>query len=122
MPDGAFLYSPVTIDTGNILPFTGASVTHNALRLMGRQSEAHWAYTEYEKSLTSEIERMSVITERLMALIDYETVKEKRLQNFWYLHKQLGPLNQISIDDNMTDVPFSYPFLPQKLIEKTTFL
>lgn len=121
VPDGAFLYAPVKIDTTEIASFTNASVKHNVLRLMGLQTQAHYEYTEYEKSLTSDINTMSVVTKRLLALVDYEKVKEARLKNFWYLHEQIGHLNQISISGNMTDVPFAYPFLPEKLIDKALF-
>jgi hypothetical protein len=48
-------------------------------------------------------------------------VKEARLKNFWFLHKRLGQFNQLNIDSDMPDVPFSYPFLPANYIEKKLF-
>lgn len=121
VPDGAFLYAPIKIDTSKIERFKGASIKHNVLRMLGLQNEAHHEYTEYEKSLTAEVHLMSIVSEKLLSLVDYDKVKEARLDNFKFLHELLGPLNQLHIDKEMTDVPFAYPFLPKNLIDKKIF-
>ncbi len=60
------------------------------------------------------VAKMSKLTERLLGSIDCEAVQKRRLENFRYLHDQLGEYNQLSIDLDKQDVPMVYPFLTDK--------
>jgi hypothetical protein len=120
VPDGAYLYAPMVIDL-DYPRFTDASVNHNVLRLLGKQEESYKAYEAYEKSLTSEIQKISVVSERLLALIKYEDVKEIRRNNFNYLHSHLGDINKLEIDIARDDVPFAYPFIASEVVDKKAF-
>lgn len=117
VPDGAYLYSPQPISAAPP-PFQDISLTHNTLRLIGRQQESHQAYEAYERSLDASIHGMSLVSQRLLSLINYDEVKAARVSNFSFLQEQLGQLNQLPIILDKDDVPFAYPFLPEKLIDK----
>lgn len=53
---------------------------------------------------------MSRLTERLMRGIDYEQARERRMDNFLFLHERLGHLNRLSVDMDSLSAPFCYPF------------
>lgn len=71
---------------------------------------------------------MSKLTRALMGNIEYERIKEKRLQNFTFLHSELKDKNKINISLDATDVPMVYPFytedktLRNYLIENKIFV
>ena len=54
-----------------------------------------------------------------MNSIDYEYVKRKRIENYKYLQEKLDPLNTFTLPIlSKIDVPFCYPFVPEKCINK----
>lgn len=53
------------------------------------------------------IKKMSKLTENLLHGIDYDFVKERRTENFSYLHEKLKDINQLSLD--IPDGAFMYP-------------
>ncbi|MBL8122097.1 hypothetical protein JNM87_05095 [Candidatus Saccharibacteria bacterium] len=119
VPDGAFLYAPMAIDI--VEPrFSEYSLTHSVERLKGNQSKGFEAYKKYEKSLNSEIYRISELSEKMLSLVNIEEVKRKRRDNFLTLHSLLQKKNVFTfydIGDN--DTPFAYPFLPHGKYNKT---
>lgn len=117
VPDGAYLYAPVALDI-DAPRFTGYSITHLVLRSLGQQEEAYRAYVAYEKSLGSEIARISDLSEILLRGVDYVSVKSIRRQNFEYLHGALGSKNTLLFDYSATTVPFCYPFLPTMEVDR----
>jgi hypothetical protein len=118
VPDGAFLYAPrpISIDATQ---FTGISLTHGLLRRLGKLEEAFAAYQAYERSLDCSVNLISEISDRLLRGIDTAAVATARRDNFAYIHAALGPYNQLQL--RVTDqVPFCYPYLPAKPIERST--
>jgi hypothetical protein len=118
VPDGAYLYSPspISYDSERFIDFTAL---HNILKLNGNQSEGFKEYQRYESTLDSNIYSISYLSERLLAVVDYETVKEKRIKNFQFLHEQLGAKNFLAFDPvSESNIPFVYPFRPHNPIEK----
>ena len=53
---------------------------------------------------------MSLLTEKLMRGIDYESAAQQRRNNFLVLKEHLDPLNRMIVDLEETSVPFCYPF------------
>lgn len=120
VPDGAFLLSPKKISI-NAERNKNATVDHNISRLLGKNDVAHSQFRIYEDRLNDDIEYISILSEKLLSLIDYEKVIYKRKENFNYLHKKLKEYNslQLNIDDSQTY--FCYPFLPKKRIKREQF-
>lgn len=119
VPDGAFLYTPFHIDN-NYERFEGYTLSHNLERIKGNQSTGFNMYQDYEKSLTSDINKISIISEKLLSAIDVENTKLRRKDNFKILHKVLGKLNLFVFEGvEEDDIPFAYPFLPNNLFDKS---
>lgn len=120
VPDGAYLYSPLKISE-SFERFKQISVEHNVNRLIGNQALAYEQYVAYEKTLTSEINAISLYSEMVLSHIDYNEVMEKRKRNFRFYLKELGHINQLKDITETGDVPFCYPFLPPSAIERKLF-
>lgn len=54
--------------------------------------------------------QMSRLTQRLLASIDFEHVRQRRNENFNLLHSHLGHLNGLPLDLSSMDGPLCYPF------------
>lgn len=117
VPDGAYLFAPTPI-TVNVPRFTGATALHNTLRALGRQEEAYAAYTAHERALTSDVLRMSTVSEGLLNGVDMQRVRRARSENFAFLHSQLGAHNTLRPAPASDQVPFCYPYLPEKKIDR----
>ena len=118
VPDGAFLYTPKGTNTPTEFPRNNSiSAEHNINRLIGKQKIAYNQYQNYEKTLGSKIELISLLSERLLKSIDYDFVKARRVENYNYLHSKLQDINQLKVDF-LTDSPFCYPLLLEKPIDK----
>ncbi len=93
---------------------------------------AESGYKDFQQNEDSFIEQpiqyMSLLTRSLMGNIDYEWVKNKRLENFSYLHRTLKEKNNLCINISENDVPSVYPLriedlsLRQKLIQNKIFV
>lgn len=116
VPDGAFLYAPVKLDT-EAERFDKVSLTHSILRRLGRQREAYEAFEQYDGTLDSTVYRISEISEGLLRGVDMARVAEARRRNYDFLHAALGEYNQLPIGEH-NEVPFCYPYLPVKQVER----
>lgn len=71
---------------------------------------------------------MSSLTEALLRGVDYEYVKNRRINNFNFLNKKLSGLNELRWLNNTGCVPMVYPFyvknaeLKQQLIENKIYV
>ena len=110
VPDGGALISSLRLDRA--LPI--ATSYQRAGYLMKRiDLGAEASYGEFrasEESLSSEpLQGMSRLTRRLLGNIELEEVKARRRDNFDFLHKHLGQLNQVEFI-TQEGTPLSYPF------------
>jgi hypothetical protein len=75
-------------------------------------NDGYAGFLENEKYLCGqEIKSMSNFTYRLLAGINYRSVKIRRNQNFQYLHLKLRAKNRLSIIDTEVEGPMIYPLL-----------
>lgn len=113
VPDGGYLITslemqePTTIDDDSI-----NRSKHLFLRLSGEPEDGYVEYQKAEESLKLiEPKRMSLLTERLLASIDFQAVKYKREANFRELHSTLGEKNVIDLMFENIEGPMIYPYL-----------
>lgn len=119
VPDGAFLYMHDNefCDVSNIKRNENVSIKHNLNRLLGHQEKAFSEFVAYEKTLGSEIEKISILSEKILSTMNYSEVRKARNENFSFLFNELNELNNLIIDKNEADC-FCYPLLLDKPIEK----
>ncbi len=118
VPDGAYLYSPKRI-AGQYPRFKRTSLAHSVARLSGAVEAGYGEFQEYESTLGDEIRRISLVSERLLSAVDYAGVERKRLRNFRFLAESLDSTNRLCLSPEGPAVPFCYPYLPEKRVEKS---
>lgn len=106
--DGAFLYTDAPAP--NALP-TDESYQRMGF-LLGRYerpaSEFYAEYVQNNRLFRDEpAKRMSRLTQNLLRGIDYAYVRERRTENFMYLHERLGQYNRLSL--RVPEGAFMYP-------------
>lgn len=117
VPDGAYLFSPETLEV-TAPRFRGASLIHSTLRTMGLFDEAYTAYTAYENSLPCEKFRISKVSQLLLRSINFHEIQQLRLRNYYWLDSILAKSNTLLLTPAPSDVPFCYPYLPEKPISR----
>ncbi len=89
------------------------------------------AFQQAEKSLENQpVRRMSAFTEEILRHIDYEGIREKRRENYAFLHLRLGGVNALDLPPmDSFACPMVYPCLVpngaelrKKLIENKVFV
>ncbi|MDH4554639.1 hypothetical protein E8F11_05505 [Pseudomonas sp. BN417] len=129
VPDGGLLITklpvrePDEIDDGSI-----QRSLHLLKRLGGPPESGYADYQAAERTLEDcQYRKMSVLTERLLSSIDYESARLKRNENFRFLHKEFGVHNRLKLDVEAIDAPLCYPFfknlmnLRESLIRERVF-
>ncbi|WP_350560607.1 hypothetical protein [Psychrobacter sp. CAL346-MNA-CIBAN-0220] len=92
---------------------------HLFIRRLSDSSQAYEVFKKNEDSLNDCVPKnISKITQDLMDCFDYKNIKSKRLENFTFLHDQLGKINQLNIDIDKIESPLTYPLLLDKKISK----
>lgn len=78
-------------------------------RFEGNASDFYQEYAENNRRFTDEpVKRMSALTRNLLRAIDYPFTRQRRSENFQYLHARLKPLNKLTLPP----IPgaYAYPF------------
>jgi len=120
VPDGAFLYiNQDELYLKNIQRNINVSINHNVHSLLGLQELAFSEFSDYEKSLNSRIEKISIISERLLSNVDFKEVRKIRNRNFNFFRKEFSEINTILIHDKEKDC-FCYPLLLMNPIDITS--
>jgi hypothetical protein len=112
VPDGGYAYGAGLSDAGYPRP-SHVAYDHLVNRLLGDQELAFTQYLQNEAEMTATVCRMSVLSERLLAGVDYPVVRERRLRNFAALHDALSARNCLMplLSPQDTEVPYCYPLL-----------
>lgn len=107
VPDGAILY------TNRFIEVSQRDVSYKRMSfLLGRfERNAGEFYQEYVDNncvfKNEPLKNMSKLTENLLHGIDYDLVKDKRTENFVYLHNRLSCINKLNL--SVPEGPFMYP-------------
>lgn len=110
VPDGGVLFTDGHLDCD-----MEQEVSYNRMNfLLGRyEKTASEFYSEYVANNdyfdTQPMKRMSKLTKNLLHGIDYDFVKQRRTENFKYLHGRLGKINQLEM--NIPNGAFAYPLM-----------
>ena len=107
VPDGAIVYADGKLDGLK----RDESFEHMHFLLGRFERTASEFYGEYvgnnERFWYEELKLMSKLTENLLHAIDYDFVKERRTENFTYLHEQFKDINRLKL--SVPDGAFMYP-------------
>ncbi|WP_321784217.1 hypothetical protein [Burkholderia pyrrocinia] len=112
VPDGGYLVSQAHMPLPERIDNESIARCNHLLTRMAAGAEAGYAdFAAAEAGLQrQEPQRMSTLTQRLLAGIDYDTVRARRIANFRYLHERLGSRNGRSLASATDCAPLCYPF------------
>ncbi|MDR2474236.1 MAG: hypothetical protein LBD45_00110, partial [Bacteroidales bacterium] len=117
VPDGAYLYTDAELDMELPQAVSWNRMAHLLKRIDLSAEDGYDDFRENDNSLCNQpILKMSKLTDTLLKSIDYKQIKEKRLQNFFYLDSCLKTENELSFYLSDETVPLVYPFLHEKKI------
>ena len=126
--DGGYLSGPKSFQMNLNRDVSYSRMSHLLIRA---DRDAEIGYSEFiknDKSLINEpIKKMSHLTQSILASLDYNFIKNRRKENFEYIHSKLSRKNKLNIETDKGQVPMSYPFwtdddsLRRRLIENRIF-
>ena len=129
VPDGAYLYCDALLDEELEQDHSWERMTHLLKRIDVSAEAAYADFREQsEKLKNNPIRKMSNLTHRIMASIDYDGVARRRRQNYQLLDEALGSKNGIALPLSVDAVPMVYPFLTtdqqlrQRLIDHKVYI
>ena len=130
IPDGGIAYVNKTLDAELQNDLSYDRCTHLLKRhdLMPIDGYKDFKESSYQIA-TSPLSKMSTLTQRILASLDYEKIKEIRISNFSFLHTHLKKINDLVLPSADTFIcPMVYPFhtkddnLRKRLIEQQVFV
>lgn len=112
VPDGGYLVTDIEMPFIDEEDDGSVNRCIHLLKRLGSGPEAGYQdYRAAESTLNNQSpRRMSQLTQRILASIDYERARATRSANFLYLHETLGELNSLSIHVEESAAPLCYPF------------
>jgi hypothetical protein len=111
--DGGLMLTQVIVKNEyTFLPMERGSTTHLLTRI---QDSPEAGYSEFQRSegllLDPHPHPMSSLSHRIMCSIDFDSVRKIRNENFHFLHKHLGYLNELDLSSTVCNGPLCYPLL-----------
>lgn len=130
IPDGGCLYTDRLLEDEFEQDVSYQRFSHLLKRIDLGAEAAYQNFKDHDKSFENQpIKKMSLLTQKLMASIDFDEIRERRRNNFAYLQKQLGQAGELAkaeLDEIACPMYFIYrstdPNLRQKLIANKIFV
>jgi len=112
VPDGGYLFCYKKLDEKFNKGTSYQRFSHLIKRTDADAAEGYSDFQLNDASLDNEqIELMSDLTRKILSSLNYEKIREKRLNNFNILHKLLAQSNELKLQLTKNDVPMVYPYL-----------
>jgi hypothetical protein len=116
VPDGAYLYTTARLEDKFEVDKSLDRFSHLLKRIDSGASNGYTDFKNNDLDLSGQpIKLMSKLTKSLLCNIDYEFVKERRIDNFNFLHNYLSEENDLNFELENNSVPMVYPFLTKRL-------
>lgn len=129
VPDGAYLLSSLNVKEELKRDFSWDRMRHLLKRFELGAESGYSDFRDNSLKLSNQpILQMSELTQSLLSQIDYSNAKQRREENFRYLHQQLSDMNQFEFSDSDVNGPMVYPLyvenenLRKQLIQNKIFI
>lgn len=130
VPDGAYLYTDEVLNQPLETDISYQRFEHLLGRIdLGAEKFYHTYKCNDELLMNQSLKNMSVLTQKLLSSINYQSVAEARRFNFEWLHAKLSETNQLNINNSPGAIPMVYPYLvksgeqlKKKLIENKVYI
>jgi hypothetical protein len=123
VPDGGYVYG-AGLPAVEYPRVPEVYYDHLVNRVLGRQDLAYEQYLRSEAQFTADVWRISALSERLLASVEYDAVCDRRRRNFAALAAKFGSRNCLtsrlgSQPAHRGEVPFCYPLLSSEPVPWT---
>lgn len=123
VPDGGYLYTnaePIL----NLPQDSSWMRMQHLLRRIDEGAEAGYAdfRTNSKTLVNAPMKRMSKLTHAILCSIDYETAKQRRLENYRTLAERLSDRNALHLCASDENVPLVFPYLTPDISLRTRFI
>lgn len=112
VPDGAYLYTNKYLKEDIEQDFSYMRMVHLLKRI---DIGAELGYEDFKKDealLNNQpIKKMSILTDKLLRSIDYNFIRQQRINNYKLLDKYLQTSNRLKLNFDELSVPMVYPYL-----------
>ena len=117
VPDGGIAYSNNSLDIDIQTDLSYERCAHLLNRHELAPMEGYNDFKGNSKIISNlPLSKMSVLTQKILASLDYERIKERRISNFTMLHNKLAEFNELDIPSLDTFAcPMVYPFYTRSL-------
>lgn len=123
VPDGGLLYTKLKLKDKFEVDTSFNRFSHLIKNIDLGPEAGYKDFKNNEASLIMQpIKQMSKLTRLLLGNIDYNYAKNKRLDNYSYLHKKLSQTNLLEQQLLEVKAPMVYPYLPKNEISKHNLL
>ncbi|MBQ3041414.1 MAG: hypothetical protein IJD42_07450 [Clostridia bacterium] len=129
VPDGGYVYCTTFLKNALSQDASKDRMTHVLGRYEGENASDYYAaFKSNDRSFKDlPLMEMSKLTHNLLKAADYDSICQKREENFEYLHKALGDKNKLKLKTPIG--PYAYPFyckngmeIKKKLAEKKIYV
>ncbi|HZZ04018.1 hypothetical protein [Paraburkholderia sp.] len=112
VPDGGYLVTQQRIDMPNAIDHASVQRCGHLLSRLAQDAEIGYAdYAAAEESLKYQQPlQMSQLTQRMLASVDYDAVRARRVANFAFLHEKLQRYNRFTFHHREDTAPLCYPY------------
>ncbi|RYZ27773.1 MAG: hypothetical protein EOO10_11690 [Chitinophagaceae bacterium] len=117
VPDGAYLYGP-ELSTGELETNPFYQCNHLLERKFGDQQLSYEQFSQYERSITAGIYKISNVANWLLHHLDMEAAMKRRRANYKYYAEAFGSSNRFAATIDNTDTPFCYPLWLNSSVDK----
>lgn len=113
VPDGGLIVTALPLEVPGVQDRLSRQRVEAQLERLAESPESGYqSYVRSESSLADlEPRRMSLLTSRILASVDFASAQGRRNDNFRHLHERLGHLNRLYLDPVRIDGPMCYPLL-----------
>ncbi len=109
VPDGGYTATSAKLSDPMPMDISMDRMKHVLGRYEGTASAYYIDFCRNDESFyTLELRQMSRLTHNILGAIDYEAIKEKREENFRFLHERLKDRNPLKL--SVPVGPYAYPF------------
>lgn len=117
VPDGGIAYSNSSLDIDIQTDFSYERCAHLLKRHELAPKEGYNDFKANSNIISNlPLSKMSVLTQKILASLDYERIKDRRISNFTMLHNKLAEFNELDIPSLDTfSCPMVYPFYTRSL-------
>ena len=123
VPDGAYLHTDSVVKLKMEKDHSHERCGHLLKSIDLGTEKAYQDFIKDDEALSNcSLRKMSALTQRMMAGVDYKYCSFRRTSNFYFLHEYLAAVNDLVFDSGVIDGPMVYPLVIKNSAVRETLI